>query len=115
MSRSAAEPAGFGPIGVGTPSAEVLTVVQEGIAAVVSDVPLEVLDATRDNVLAHERVNAAVMRSQTVMTRTSAARSSAALRDVCVASRANRPIGDKVIVTAAFLVERKREYASTPA
>src|SRR2546422_5186464 len=32
-----------------------------------------------------------------------------ALRDVCVASRDNQPIGDKMIMNAAFLVERKRE------
>ena len=34
-----------------------------------------------------------------------------ALRDVCVASRANKPIGDKMIMNAAFLVERDRENA----
>lgn len=33
----------------------------------------------------------------------------AALRPVCVASRDNKPIGDKMIVNAAFLVERERE------
>ncbi|HKU20298.1 MAG TPA: GvpL/GvpF family gas vesicle protein [Terriglobales bacterium] len=32
-----------------------------------------------------------------------------ALRDVCVASRDNKPIGDKMIMNAAFLVERDRE------
>jgi Gas vesicle synthesis protein GvpL/GvpF len=32
-----------------------------------------------------------------------------ALRDVCVASRDNQPIGDKMIMNAAFLVERERE------
>jgi hypothetical protein len=32
-----------------------------------------------------------------------------ALRNVCVASRDNQPIGDKMIMNAAFLVERKRE------
>ncbi len=31
------------------------------------------------------------------------------LRGVCVASRDNQPIGDKMIMNAAFLVERKRE------
>ena len=34
-----------------------------------------------------------------------------ALRDVAVASRANKPIGDKMIMNAAFLVERDRENA----
>lgn len=33
----------------------------------------------------------------------------AELRDVAVASRANKPIGDKMIMNAAFLVERHRE------
>jgi hypothetical protein len=32
-----------------------------------------------------------------------------ALRSVCVASRDNQPIGDKMIMNAAFLVERERE------
>jgi gas vesicle protein GvpL/GvpF len=32
-----------------------------------------------------------------------------ALRGVCVASRDNQPIGEKMIMNAAFLVERKRE------
>ncbi|HXD95057.1 MAG TPA: GvpL/GvpF family gas vesicle protein, partial [Candidatus Acidoferrum sp.] len=57
----------FGPIGFGTPPGEVYTVLYEDIAAVVSDAPIEVLDATRENVLAHERVNEAVMRYQTVI------------------------------------------------
>ena len=33
------------------------------------------------------------------------------LRDVAVASRANKPIGDKMIMNAAFLVSRDREQA----
>ena len=33
------------------------------------------------------------------------------LRDVCVASRCNETIGDRMIMNAAFLVERKREAA----
>ena len=32
-----------------------------------------------------------------------------ALRSCCVASRDNKPIGDKMIMNAAFLVERQRE------
>jgi hypothetical protein len=31
------------------------------------------------------------------------------LRDVSVASRANRPIGDKMIMNAAFLIRRDKE------
>ena len=34
-----------------------------------------------------------------------------ALRDVAVASRANKPIGDKMIMNAAFLVSREKETA----
>jgi hypothetical protein len=37
------------------------------LAAVVSDAPLEVFDSTRENVLAHERVNETVMREHTVI------------------------------------------------
>ncbi|HVF58172.1 MAG TPA: GvpL/GvpF family gas vesicle protein [Pyrinomonadaceae bacterium] len=33
----------------------------------------------------------------------------AVLRDTAIASRANKPIGDKMIMNAAFLVERERE------
>ena len=193
----------FGPIGFGTPAGEVYTVLYEDIAAVVSDAPIEVLDATRENVLAHERVNEAVMRYQTVIPMSfgtvfktrddivellrgahsafqdvltkmenkvefglkvlwdrdamirqiehddedirrlkseiatqkgstyfarvqygrlvdGALQSRSeqyvneifeALRDVCVASRANKPIGDKMIMNAAFLVDRDREPA----
>jgi predicted polyphosphate/ATP-dependent NAD kinase len=31
------------------------------------------------------------------------------LRNVCVASRDNKPIGDKMIMNAAFLIDRERE------
>jgi hypothetical protein len=193
----------FGPIGFGSPAGEVYTVLYEDIAAVVSDAPMEVLDATRENVLAHERVNEAVMKYQTVIPMSfgtvfktrddivellrgahgafrdvltkmenkvefglkvlwdrdamirhiehddedirrlkseiasqkgstyfarvqygrlvdGALQSRSeqyvseifeALRGVCVASRANKPIGDKMIMNAAFLVEREREAA----
>src|ERR671931_1987382 len=197
------DPLRFGAIGLGSVPAEVSTVHYKDIAAVVSDTPLEVLDATRENVLAHERVNEAVMRDHTVIpmsfgtvfkTRDDIiemlrgaysafidvllkmedkvefglkvlwerdevvkqieredddvrhlkgeiasqsgptyfarvqygrlvesalqARSERyvgeifeALRDVAVASRANKPIGDKMIMNAAFLVARDRELA----
>src|SRR6266403_3522539 len=193
----------FGAIGLGTVPAEISTVHYKDIAAVVSDTPIEVLDATRENVLAHERVNEAVMRDHTVIpmsfgtvfkTRDDIiellrgahgafqdvltkmenkvefglkvlwerdevvkqieredddvrqlkgeissqsgptyfarvqygrlvegalqARSERyvseifeSLRDVAVASRANKPIGDKMIMNAAFLVSRDREQA----
>ena len=61
------EPLRFGRIGIGGEPADVHTVNYRDIAAVVSDTPLEVYDPTRENVLAHERVNEAVMRSYTVL------------------------------------------------
>jgi hypothetical protein len=63
----ASTPLQFGPIGIGAEPSEVQTVNHEGIAAVVSDTPVEIFDATRENVLAHERVNEAVMRQHTVI------------------------------------------------
>jgi gas vesicle protein GvpL/GvpF len=197
------DPLRFGAIGLGAVPSEISTVHYKDIAAVVSDTPIEVLDATRENVLAHERVNEAVMRDHTVIpmsfgtvfkTRDDIiellrgaygafidvllkmenkvefglkvlwerdevvkqieredddvrqlkseissqtgptyfarvqygrlvesalqARSERyvseifdALRDVAVASRANKPIGDKMIMNAAFLVSRDREKA----
>jgi hypothetical protein len=57
----------FGPIGIGADPSEVYTVHYRNLAAVVSDAPLEVLDSTRENVLAHERVNETVMREHTVI------------------------------------------------
>lgn len=57
----------FGPIGIGSEPADVHTVSYKDIAAVVSDTPLEVYDPTRENVLAHERVNEVVMRDFTVL------------------------------------------------
>jgi hypothetical protein len=61
------EPLRFGQIGLGAEPAEVHTVHYRDIAAVVSDTPTEQLDATRENVLAHERVNETVMRRFTVI------------------------------------------------
>src|ERR1700741_2069480 len=57
----------FGSIGIGADPSEVYTVHYKSLAAVVSDAPLEVLDSTRENVLAHERVNETVMREHTVI------------------------------------------------
>jgi hypothetical protein len=193
----------FGAIGLGAEPTDVHTVNFREIAAVVSDTPEEVLDATRENVLAHERVNETVMKSFTVIpmsfgtvfktsddivellrgaydafqdvlekmqdkvefglkvlwdrdvmireienddedirrlkTEISAVRGStyfarmqygrqidaalqarseqyvadifAQLRDVSVAARANKPIGDKMIMNGAFLVSRDKETA----
>jgi hypothetical protein len=197
----ASAPLRFGAIGIGAEPTDVHTVNYRDIAAVVSDTPLEVYDPTRENVLAHERVNDAVMHEHTVIPMSfgtvfktsddivellrsaydafrevlgkmrdkvefglkvlwepdavireleagdenlsglrqeiSSQRGStyfarmqygrlvdsllqnrsenlvneifAALRDVAIASRTNKPIGDKMILNAAFLVERERE------
>jgi hypothetical protein len=193
----------FGPLGIGAEPADVHTINYKDIGAVVSDTPIEVHDPTRENVLAHERVNETVMRKYTVIpmsfgtvfktrediiellrsaydafndvlvkmqdklefglkvlwdrdvmvreieaqdedvrrlkSEISAQKGSTyfarmqygrlvdaalqslsekyvadifeSLRDVAVASRANKPIGDKMIMNAAFLVARNKETA----
>jgi hypothetical protein len=63
----ASDPLRFGPIGIGANPSEVYSVHYKDLAAVVSDAPLEVLDSTREHVLAHERVNETVMREHTVI------------------------------------------------
>src|ERR671912_937049 len=63
----ATDPLKFGPIGIGADPSDVYTVHYRNLAAVVSDAPLEVLDSTREHVLAHERVNETVMREHTVI------------------------------------------------
>ena len=144
------------------------TVHHEDLAAVVSDVPLGSLEATRGNLLAHERVNAEVLREHTVIpmsfgtvfrtgedvvellrsghdtfagvldqmkdkvefgvkvlrergavvdpmreqrSQECAAQVLRRLRDVCVASRTNETVGDRMFLNAAFLVQRSREAA----
>ncbi|HUP43595.1 MAG TPA: GvpL/GvpF family gas vesicle protein [Thermoanaerobaculia bacterium] len=57
----------FGRAGIGVEPAEIHTVKFRDIAAVTSDTPLEVYDPTRENVLAHERVNELVMQRFTVI------------------------------------------------
>jgi hypothetical protein len=61
------QPLTFGPIGIGEEPAPVYTVRCDDLSAVVSDAPLGVLDPTRDNVLAHQRVNETVMSEHTVL------------------------------------------------
>ena len=56
----------FGPIGLGSDPAHVHTVQFRDIAAVISDTPI-VPEPTRDNVLAHQRVNEMVMQHHTVI------------------------------------------------
>jgi len=62
-----ARPLRFGPLGIGVDPAEVHTVHYKDIAAVVSNTPMVVQDPTRDNVLAHQRVNETVMQQHTVI------------------------------------------------
>jgi hypothetical protein len=64
--RSSA-PLTFGPIGIGGDPTEVYTVNWRDLAAVMSDSPPGVQDPTRENVLAHQRVNETVMQEHTVL------------------------------------------------
>jgi len=63
----ASQPLKFGAIGMDEQWPEVYTINFKDMAAVVSDIPLALLDSTRENVLAHERVNETVMRDHTVI------------------------------------------------
>jgi hypothetical protein len=60
-------PLSFGPLGIGADPADTHTVNFRDIAAVVSNTPMVVQDPTRDNVLAHQRVNETVMQQHTVI------------------------------------------------
>src|SRR4051794_23906313 len=60
-------PLSFGMLGIGADAAEVHTVHYRDIAAIVSNTPMVVQDPTRDNVLAHQRVNETVMQEHTVI------------------------------------------------
>ena len=62
-----ANPLYFGPLGLGPQPSEVHTVIYRDLAAVVSGTPMVVQDPTRENVLAHQRVNETVMREHTVI------------------------------------------------
>jgi len=61
------QPLKFGGIGMDEQWADVYTINYKDMSAVVSDVPIAPLDSTRENVLAHERVNETVMREHTVI------------------------------------------------
>src|SRR5690242_1061383 len=63
----ASQPLKFGAIGMDDQWPEVYTINFKDMAAIVSDIPLVPLDSTRENVLAHERVNETVMRDHTVI------------------------------------------------
>jgi hypothetical protein len=60
-------PLNFGMLGLGAEPSEVHTVIYRDLAAVVSNTPMVVQDPTRENVLAHQRVNETVMREHTVI------------------------------------------------
>jgi hypothetical protein len=60
-------PLAFGALGIGSEPAHVQTVTYRDLAAVVSNTSLVVQDPTRDNVLAHQRVNETVMQHHTVI------------------------------------------------
>ncbi len=60
-------PLAFGALGIGSEPAHVQTVIYKDLAAVVSSTSLVVQDPTRDNVLAHQRVNETVMQQHTVI------------------------------------------------
>ena len=62
-----ADPLAFGALGIGSEPAHVQTVNYRDLAAVVSNTSLVVQDPTRDNVLAHQRVNETVMQRHTVI------------------------------------------------
>jgi hypothetical protein len=61
------KPLTFGPLGIGADPSDTHTVNYRDIAAVVSTTPMVVQDPTRDNVLAHQRVNETVMQQHTVI------------------------------------------------
>ena len=61
------QPLSFGPLGLGPEPAEVHTIHFRDICAVVSNTPIVVQDPTRENVLAHQRVNETVMQKHTVI------------------------------------------------
>ena len=61
------QPLTFGALGIGSEPAHVQTVNYQNLAAVVSSTSLVVQDPTRDNVLAHQRVNETVMQQHTVI------------------------------------------------
>ena len=61
------QPLKFGAIGMDETWPDVYTINYKDMAAVISDVPIAPLDSTRENVLAHERVNETVMHDHTVI------------------------------------------------
>ena len=61
------KPLSFGALGIGGEPTYVQTVNYRNLAAIVSSTSLVVQDPTRDNVLAHQRVNETVMQQHTVI------------------------------------------------
>jgi len=64
---SGAPPASFGKTGIGGQVTEVFTIRYQGLLAVVSRVKTSILDATRENALAHEHVVERVMNTHTII------------------------------------------------
>jgi hypothetical protein len=60
-------PLRFGAIGMDEQWPDVYTVNYQDLGAIASDVPAAPIDSTRENILAHERVNESVMREHTVI------------------------------------------------
>jgi hypothetical protein len=61
------QPRRFGAIGIGGRKDEVYTIHYSGLAAVVSDTPVQPYDPTRENALAHQHVHDTVIKEFTVI------------------------------------------------
>ena len=61
------DPLRFGPMGLGIEPSEVYSIQYRDLSAVVSDTPMGMHDPTRENVLAHQRVNENVMSKHSVL------------------------------------------------
>ncbi|MBC8217624.1 MAG: GvpL/GvpF family gas vesicle protein [Planctomycetes bacterium] len=61
------QPRSFGPLGIGGRGDEVYTICFDGIAAVVSNSPVERYSARRENMVAHEKAIEEVMKEHTVL------------------------------------------------
>ncbi len=122
----------FGKIGIGGAGEPVYTVNHQDIAAVVSKTPVAIFDPTRENALAHEHVIETVMKNHTIipMSFGTVFRTDddirqvlksiyLSLKDVLNQMAGKLEFGlkvnwdrdqiDKMIMNAAFLVERDRE------
>ena len=105
----------FGAIGIGG-GRKVFTVAFRDLAAVVSDTPIErendEISRLKDEISRHTTTSTyfARMRLEDMSSRY-VVDVHEALKPVAVASRSNKPIGDRMILNAAFLVDRAQEQA----